>query len=90
MHSRIAYSLSCFLLVAMGAALGLIFRGGYFISAFALAAMPGALVIIMLLVGKQMIRNPDLPVNLGLAAIWSGIAAMLIANICVFVHISRR
>lgn len=90
MHTRIAYSLSCFLLVAMGAALGLIFRGGQFISAFALAAMPGTLIIIMLLVGKQIIRNPDVPTSLGLAAIWGGIVAMLMANICVFGYLRRK
>ena len=89
-HLRLAYSISCFLLVAMGAALGLIFRGGQFISAFAISVVPAAAVIVMMIMGKQMIINPEVSVGLGLIAIWGGILALMVANGFVYAHLMRR
>ncbi len=90
LHGRIAYGISCFLMVAMGAALGLMFRGGQIISAFALAAIPATIVIIMMLMGKQLVRRIDLPTVYGLSAIWGGIVALMIADLCVYLHLSRK
>ncbi len=90
MHSRIAYSVSCFLMVTLGAALGLMFRGGQIISAFALSVIPAAVVIIMMLMGKQLVRAPAMPTICGLAAIWSGIVALIGADAAVLGHLSRK
>jgi lipopolysaccharide export LptBFGC system permease protein LptF len=90
MHSRIAYGVSCFLMVTLGAALGLMFRGGQLISAFALSVIPAAVVIVMMLMGKQLVRSPDAPVFYGLAAIWSGIVALIGADAAVLTHLARK
>jgi len=90
LHVRVAYGGSCFLMVAMGAALGLIFKGGQFISAFALSAVPAAAVIIMLVMGKQMVSNPSSSDTLGLACIWGGVAALLVANLLIYAHLARK
>jgi len=90
MHGRVAYGVSCFLMVTMGAALGLIFRGGQLLSAFALTVVPAALVIVMVIMGKEMVRNPDVPVVLGLAAIWGSIILILLANLGVYGYLARK
>ncbi len=90
MNGRMAYSLSCFLLVAMGAALGVIFRGGQFISAFALSAMPATLMIVMVLMGKEMMTNKDVNPMWGYVSIWGGLVALLVANACLYVHLLRK
>ncbi|HUU21882.1 MAG TPA: LptF/LptG family permease [Phycisphaerae bacterium] len=90
LNARIAYGVSCFLMVAMGAALGVIFRGGQFISAFAISAVPAAVVIALLLMGKGMVRNPDVSTSLGLACIWGGIIALLVANLLLYLHLARK
>ena len=90
MNGRMAYSLSCFLLVAMGAALGVIFRGGQFISAFALSAMPATLMIVMVLMGKEMMTNKDVDPMWGYVSIWGGLVALLVANACLYVHLLRK
>jgi len=90
MHSRIGYGLSCFLLVAMGAALGLLFRGGQIISAFAISVAPAAVVIVMVIMGKEMIRNPEVPMAAGLACIWSGIALLLVGDVVVYMRLMRK
>lgn len=90
MHSRLAYSVSCFLLVALGAALGLIFKGGQVISAFTLSVMPAAGVIVLILMGKQLVSNPDAPSMLGLAAIWLGVVLLVVTDVIVYAGLSRR
>lgn len=90
LHVRVAYGGSCFLMVAMGAALGLIFKGGQFISAFALSAVPAAAVIFMLVMGKQIVRNPASDDMLGLACIWGGMGALLVANLVIYARLARK
>jgi lipopolysaccharide export LptBFGC system permease protein LptF len=90
LHGRAAYGLSCFLMVAMGAALGLMFKGGQLISAVALAAIPGSTVTLMILMGKELVTNPDVPPPLGVGAIWLGVVLLLIANAVLYVRHSRQ
>jgi len=90
MHMRAAYGSSCFLMVAMGAALGLVLRGGQIITAFAISVVPASLVIVMMMMGKQMVRNPDVSVAAGLLAIWVGVLVLLGANVLVYYCIARR
>lgn len=99
-HSRLAYGVGCLLMVVMGAMLGLIFRGGQLISAFAIAMVPAAIVIIAILVGTQIqkrtsigpisISGLDLQIPVGLLIIWSGVMAMVLANAVVYMHLRRR
>ena len=90
LNSRLAYSSSCLLMVLLGSALGLIFKGGQFITAFAIAAVPGSLVIIMLLMGKGIMQNIKVPQSYGLTAIWGGIALLSVATCAVYFHLARK
>ena len=44
----------------------------------------------MMLMGKQLVRRIDLPTVYGLSAIWGGIVALMIADLCVYLHLSRK
>ena len=97
LHGRVAYSVSCFLMVALGAALGLIYRGGQLVSAFALCAVPASIVIVMMIMGKQLVSNTQVQIKYGaygmvpgLAAIWSGIVVLLVANAIIYARLSRK
>lgn len=90
MHFRVSYGASCFLMVAMGAALGLLFRGGQVLVAFVLALIPAAVVLLMGMMGKEMVRNPDVPRMVGLMCIWGGVAMILAANLGIYWHLSKK
>ncbi len=90
MHFRVSWGGSGFLMVAMGAALGLMFRGGQVLVAFVIALAPAAVVLVMAIMGKEMVRNPDVPTIVGLMCIWGGIAMILLANVAVYWHLSRK
>ena len=90
LHARVAYGVSCFLMVAMGAALGMLLRGGQFISAFATSALPGSAVIALVFMGKEMARNANINTTLGLATIWAGIVGLMAADVVLYLYLSRK
>ena len=80
LHSRASFAISCLILVMVGCALGMMFRSGNFLSAFAISVIPALLCITLVVAGQQTADNlPDditagfrNPLALGLALIWSG------------------
>ncbi len=90
MHIRAGYGVSFFLLVAIGAGLGMIFRGGQLLSAFTLSMAPLLITIILLLMGKQMIGHPQVSELAGVSVIWLGILGLAIATVCVHWRLTRQ
>ncbi len=90
MHGRVAYGVSCLLLVVMGAALGMVFRGGQVLSAFALSVVPATIVVVMVLMGQQMMGNPDVSYEAGLACIWAGIGLLVVGNAYIHLFLLRK
>ncbi|MFP4354094.1 MAG: LptF/LptG family permease [Phycisphaerae bacterium] len=88
-HSRLAYGVGCFLMVAFGAALGIVFRGGQVISAFALSLIPAATLIVVITMGKQLLSQEINPLQ-GVGAIWSGVLLLVVANAVAYWHLARR
>ncbi|MDY7009491.1 MAG: LptF/LptG family permease [Planctomycetota bacterium] len=89
-HQRLAYGIGCLLMVMLGAALGLLFRGGEALVAFAISAGPASAVIVLMLMGKQLIANPGVPEGYGIVVVWGGIAVMAAATAYVYTVVMRR
>ncbi|HUU22679.1 MAG TPA: LptF/LptG family permease [Phycisphaerae bacterium] len=89
-HQRLAYGLSCVFTVMIGAALGLLFRGGQLLAAAALAAIPTAVVWMASLMGRQLIANTDVPASHGIAVIWAGFGLLALAAAWLYLVPLRR
>jgi lipopolysaccharide export LptBFGC system permease protein LptF len=86
MHGRVAFALSCLMLVMVGCALGMMLKSGNFLSAFAVSVLPALLGITLIGAGQQMAESlPEVvtgagfrntPLQLGLALTWSGNVAI--------------
>jgi hypothetical protein len=80
MHGRAAFALSCLILVLVGCSLGMMFRSGNFLTAFAISFVPALLAITLIIAGQQTCGNVPWqrpansmdPLNVGVALIWSG------------------
>lgn len=91
MHARLAYGVGCLLLVPIGAVLGLIYRGGHLLSAFALSCIPAIVLVVLMVMGKQMIANPNVDsVAAGIGATWSGVALLAALAAYLYGVILRR
>ncbi len=72
LHSRLAFSTSVFVLVILGAALGVVFRGSHVLVAFGISFVPAIFVIVMNIMGRQLAEK-DGTVLMGLCTIWGSI-----------------
>lgn len=86
-HARLSFAISCFILVMVGCTLGMMFRSGNFLSAFAISVVPALLSIALVVTGQHTCENvtKDLvnpnwkdPLELGIGLIWSGNAAVFL------------
>lgn len=96
-HARASFAVSCWILVMVGCALGMMFRSGNFLSAFAVSVVPALICIALIVTGQQTCENVprDLarqanPINLGLSLIWSGNAAILILATVLLGRLQRQ
>jgi lipopolysaccharide export LptBFGC system permease protein LptF len=84
LHGRGAFAVSCLFLVLAGCALGMMFRSGNFLSAFALSVIPALVCIALIVAGQHTAENIPRtidenfknPLTLGIYLIWSGNAAI--------------
>lgn len=88
-HSRLAFCGSVLVLVVLGAALGIIFRGGQILTAFVICFLPGIFVTVVIVAGRQ-VANMYGRESIGLALMWAGIAVVAIADAVVLKRYLRR
>jgi hypothetical protein len=97
MHSRASFAISCLILVIVGCALGMMFKSGNFLSAFALSVIPALLCISLIVAGQHTCENVPWklesfhnPLTMGLAIIWSGNVVVLALAIALWSKLARE
>jgi len=88
LHTRLAYSSSALVLLVLGAALGIMFHGGHFVSAFGLSFIPMMVVVVLIITGKQIAGVGEL--GIGTTLIWSGCALVAFADVVILRTFLRR
>jgi len=85
MHSRASFAVSCLVLTVVGYALGVMFKSGNYLNAFAVTVVPAIISVVLIVTGQHICENvpgdmPDNfknPLKMGLIVIWSGNALVL-------------
>lgn len=97
LHARLAFVISCLLLVLVGAALGMMFRSGNFLTAFAVSVIPAMLSVVLIVTGQhtaenvpQWIRADNNPLNAGITIIWAGNVVIAIAAVVLLWRLQRK
>lgn len=96
-NGRGSFAASCLILVMVGTALGMMFRSGNFLTAFAVSFVPALICITLIVAGQQMChsvpfdfeRKPN-PLKYGLALIWAGNVANFVIAAALLWRIQRR
>jgi hypothetical protein len=88
-NERAAFSASVLVLVILGAALGVVFRGSHMIIAFGVSFLPSVLVIVAIVMGRQLAQNAATHL-LGLTVMWSGIGAVALLDVWTLFRVIRR
>lgn len=103
LHARAAFVAACMILPLLGAGLGLMFRSGNFLTAFAVSTIPAAVCVLMIVFGQQVIENvgkvgdrelanPRLlrPSPWGVTVIWSGDALVVAGSAVLLWRLRQR
>ncbi|HUW82272.1 MAG TPA: LptF/LptG family permease [Phycisphaerae bacterium] len=89
LHMRLAYSLCALVLVVLGAALGVIVRGGQVLTAFGVSFIPAMFVIVAIIMGRQLAENTN-TASIGVAIIWGSLLVTAALNPAITWRFMRR
>lgn len=98
LHARVSFALSCLILVMVGCALGMMFKSGNFLTAFAVSVVPALISIALIITGQHTCENVprDVTTNfkntldLGLGLIWSGNVAVAVLAGALLTRLQRQ
>jgi lipopolysaccharide export LptBFGC system permease protein LptF len=98
LHGRASFALSCLSLVMVGCALGVMFRSGNFLNAFAASFVPALLSMTLIFSGERIATHVSSaigaafkdPLPMSLVFIWSGNVVVLLAALYLTFRLQRR
>ncbi len=88
-HSRLAFSGSTLVLVILGAALGIVLRGGQVFTAFGISFVPSLFVIVTIIAGRQLAQNDGTTI-LGVVTVWGSLVLVAGIDVWVLARLVRR
>lgn len=97
LHMRAAFVVSCFLLVFVGSSLGMMFRSGNFLNAFAVSVVPAMLSTVLIVTGQHTaeatptdVLTHALPLSMGIGIMWSSNVIIGIAAVALLWRLQRK
>jgi lipopolysaccharide export LptBFGC system permease protein LptF len=91
LHSRLSLCASALVTIVLAAALGIIFRNGQFLTAFAISFLPALLIVAMNMLGRKQSESPDPYLHLaGVGVIWAGIVLLALVDLVVLKRYLKR
>jgi lipopolysaccharide export LptBFGC system permease protein LptF len=97
MHARAAFVVSCLLLVLVGAALGMMFKSGNFLTAFAVSVIPALFSTVLIVTGQHTAEStPNIvtllnnPLAAGVTLIWTGNVVIGLAAVALLWRLQRQ
>ena len=83
-HSRLVFGIGCVLLIMIGIGLGIIKKGGHLLSAFGVSSVPAAVLIVCIMMGKNITKNPGAQAVSGIILMWGSL--VLLSALAVVVY----
>jgi len=89
-HARVSFAVSCLILVLIGCILGMMFRTGNYLSAFALSVIPALICLALTVTGQHVCESDAKLMKVGLSIVWSGNLIVLVLVVGLLGHLRRQ
>ncbi len=83
MH-RLVFGIGCVPLIMIGIGLGIIKKGGHLLSAFGASSVPAAVLIVCIMMGKNIAKNPDAQAGSGIVLMWAGLVFLSLLAVGIY------
>jgi len=90
-NSRLVFGIGCIPMILIGIGLGILKRGGHLLSAFGASCVPGAVLIVAIISGKQVAGNTRWgEATPGVLIMWAGLAFLLLLAAGIYARLLRH
>lgn len=83
-HSRLVFGIGCVSLIMIGIGLGIFLRDGHLLSAFGASSLPAAVLVVCIMMGKNITKNPDASAGSGIVLMWGGLVVLSLLAIMLY------
>lgn len=90
LHSRLVFGIGCVALMMIGIGLGIILKGGHLLSAFGASSLPAAVLIVCIMMGKNITKNPDTQVSSGIMLMWGAVVFLFVSAVVMYRKMLRN
>lgn len=91
-HSRLVFGIGCISLIMIGIGLGIKMRGGHLLTAFGVSAVPAAVLLVFIMMGKNITQNQASAVgaNMGVIFMWSGLGLLTVVAFILYCRLFKN
>jgi lipopolysaccharide export LptBFGC system permease protein LptF len=90
LHTRLVFGAGCVPMILIGIGLGIIKKGGHLLTAFGASCIPAAVLIVCIMSGKNLIKNPGSESITGVAVMWAGLVFLLLLVLVIYRHLLKN
>ncbi len=83
LHARAAFVVSCLLLVLIGTPLGMMFKSGNFLTAFAVSVIPAVFSMVLIVTGQHTAQATPMPIDLAKNPLELGLSIIWFSNLAI-------
>ena len=83
-HSRLVFGIGCIPMILIGIAAGIILKGGHLLSAFGASSVPAGLLIVCIMTGKNVTKNPGSQGVSGTMIMWAALVVLCVLAVVMY------
>jgi len=89
-HTRLVFGVGCIALILIGVGLGIMLKGGHLLTAFGASSIPAVILVVFLMMGKNLAKNPLTKGFGGILLIWAGLGILIIMAAVIYKKLLSR